>query len=87
MSWWIAFPITVVFVILHGYLARWIAGSFVPEGSKSIAGFSFVLGMAYMASGPISSMSTELKLAATLDYVLGVAIIWYLFFKREAANG
>jgi hypothetical protein len=81
------FPLALVVVVLHGYLARWVAGSFVSEDHKDVAGFSFVLGMAYLALGQINDFSTELMLGASMGYIAGLTVVWYLFFKREKADG
>ena len=86
MIWWLMMPIVFLVVIAHGYLARWIAGSFVSEEKKDVAGFSFVLGMAYVASGSFRELEGIRLLYPSLGYAFGVCAIWYLFFKREKAT-
>ena len=86
MAWWVMMPVLCLFVIAHGYLVRWIAGSIVSKEKKDVAAFSFVLGMAYIAYGPISDLDGLQKLSAGLGYVFGVGAVWYLFFKQPKAS-
>ncbi|MCP5396671.1 MAG: hypothetical protein H6918_08050 [Sphingomonadaceae bacterium] len=86
MSGWPIFPIVLVFVVGHGFLVRWVASFFVSNHKKDVAGFSFILGMAYIAAGPINELMPLDKLYASTGYVMGIGIIWFLFFKKEKAS-
>ena len=88
MSFWtFSLPFAFLYVLAIAYLARWIAGSFVSEPKRDVAGFSFVLGMAFGVSGPISSLDNGIhQLLVSLGYVLGLCVVWYLFFKRASTT-
>ncbi|PZU16384.1 MAG: hypothetical protein DI591_06960 [Citromicrobium sp.] len=87
MTWWMMLAALFIFVVVHGYLVRWIAGALAGDDKKNVAAFSFVLGMAYIASGPINNLDGALKLGASLGYIGGVSAVWFLFFKRVKADG
>lgn len=75
-------------VILHAFLVRWVASHFVAMDTSNVAGFSFVVGMAYMVSSRINDeQQFAVKVAVSCAYLLALTVIWYLFFKREKANG
>ena len=76
-----------VLTIVHAYLARWVASFFVGDGTAHVAGFSFALGVGYAATGNINRALIEPRIALLSGALLGLTLIWYLFFKRAKANG
>ena len=78
-----------VSTFLTAYLARWIAGYFVAQDVTSIAAFSFVLGGGSLVTLNIGVGASEATQNAAfgLGTIAALIVIWYLFFKREAAHG
>lgn len=71
-----------------GYFARWVATHFVSEDIAPVAGFSFALGSGGWASQRGIDAATSLQEGGlTLGSLMGLVLVWYFFFKREAANG
>lgn len=72
---------------IHAFLARWLGSFLVDDGVARVSGFSFALGVGYSATGNIRISNWEPRVSLLLGVSLGLALIWYLFFKRAKANG
>ncbi len=89
MSFIVFFIASVISTVLSAYLARWIASHLVSEESTSIAAFSFILGGGSLVTLNLGVEASEdlQNTALALGTIVGASIIWFLFFKREKANG
>ena len=81
------FGVGFVVTVLHGFLVRWVASFLVEDRAAYVAGFSFALGMSYVALGQISGPFLDMKIGALSGVVAGLALIWHRFFGRRRADG
>lgn len=72
--------------VLLAWLARWIASAFVADAVTPIAAFAFTLGA--IGTRGVSSDMSGLDQALGLGGLLGLAIVWWWFFRwnRVAAE-
>ena len=85
----VAFLLAGAFVIvIFGHLARWVASYFVSDDVTPVAGFSFVLGGVMLGANRGMTLSTPaVEIGLHIGLALGLVLLWWLFFRRERANG
>ena len=80
------FLIALAVTVLNAFTARAIASIFVPQDKTSVAGFAFSIGSVGAYSHGVNDGGWA-QLSMATGAVLGLAAVWYLFFKRETARG
>jgi hypothetical protein len=79
--------VTVPLSILIGaYLARWAASLFVTDYPASIAGFSFVMGVNITGVQRYADLSLGLIAWILLAQIIGLACVFFMFFRRGTAR-
>jgi hypothetical protein len=73
-----------IVLLMNGHIALWIAEKLVGEEKGKIAAFSAVLGMGLVGLKPMIS-SVE-NAAMGISYILGLYVLWRLWFKRKVFN-
>ena len=79
--------VTVPLCILIGAsLARLVASLFVAENSASIASFSFILGINITGAQRFVDLSLGLTAWFILAQIIGLACVYFIFFRRRIAR-
>jgi hypothetical protein len=73
--------------VLLGHLIKWVVGNFVTEREASISSFAFLLGQSLALRIADVSKSEVGAVIEAIGLILGLAVLWWLFFKRKVAHG
>lgn len=89
MSFFVLGIITAIIplgILTGAYLARWTGSLFLPDYPASIAGFAFILGVNMTGAQHYADLSLGLVIWFMLAQVIGLASVFYLFFRRGTSR-
>jgi hypothetical protein len=89
MSFFVLGVITAIVplgILIGAFLARWTASLFLADYPASIAGFAFILGVNMTGAQHYADLSLGLAIWFILAQAIGLATVFYLFFRRGTSR-
>jgi|GEM_PF-2246266 len=75
-----AFLAGMTLAVVTAFLVRWVATAFVSEKVAPYVAFAFTLGAS--SARAINSTLPTFQIAAGIGGIVGLVMVWWLFFKR-----
>ncbi|MBL8656841.1 MAG: hypothetical protein JNJ92_05700 [Altererythrobacter sp.] len=82
----IFFVLAAVGAVFFGMIVQKISSLFLDGREAKIAAIAFLVG-GFVLGSRSSNLGAVASLDATLGYLLGIAVVWWLLFKRETQDG
>ena len=77
----------IISTVIFGWLAYVITGRFLSKRESAVAAFTLMLG-SNLNGAAIAIFTGQMPFAEVLiGSAVGLAVLWWLFFKRRLING